>query len=268
MMAPYAVGHLKIAYLLEELGHALQKDERFQLYLTNTLDMQELEETKLPGMSSLAEESHLAGKVKKESPILVILGNPPYSGHSANAAWKMEVKHVYGPKLEPEDIFNYIYAVLYSNNYRTKYVEFLKTDFPRVPFVKDRNLFRKMVGIGQELVSLHLIKSDLFHEPGCRFQGKGNRRVEKKEYSANQKRVCINQTQYFEGVELEVWEYHVGGYQVLDQWLKDHRRRILSTEDIKYYCRVVTALAKTIEMQHEIDELYPQVEKDVITIAS
>src|SRR3989338_3258956 len=90
MMAPYAVGHLKIGYLLEELGHPLQKDERFQLYLTNTLDMQELEETKLPGMSSLAEESHLAGKVKKETPILVILGNPPYSGHSANAPWKIE----------------------------------------------------------------------------------------------------------------------------------------------------------------------------------
>ncbi len=84
MMAPYAVGHLKIGYLLEELGHPLQKDERFQLYLTNTLDMEEVQETKLPGMSSLAEESHLAGKVKKETPVLVILGNPPYSGHSAN----------------------------------------------------------------------------------------------------------------------------------------------------------------------------------------
>jgi hypothetical protein len=69
-------------------------------------------------------------------------------------------------------------------------------------------------------------------------------------------------------VELEVWEYRVGGYQVLDQWLKDHRKRILSTEDIRYYCRVVTGLAKTIEMQHEIDELFSQIEKDVITIAS
>jgi predicted helicase len=91
MMAPYAVGHLKIGYLLEELGHPLEKDERFQLYLTNTLDMQELQETKLPGMSSLAEESHLAGKVKKETPILVILGNPPYSGHSANQSSKTEL---------------------------------------------------------------------------------------------------------------------------------------------------------------------------------
>ncbi|MGH7775403.1 MAG: type ISP restriction/modification enzyme, partial [Candidatus Binatia bacterium] len=89
MMAPYAVGHLKIGFLLDELGHRLGKDERFQLYLTNTLEMEELQETNIPGMVSLAEESHLAGMVKKETPILVILGNPPYSGHSANAPWKI-----------------------------------------------------------------------------------------------------------------------------------------------------------------------------------
>jgi len=84
MMAPYAVGHLKMSFLLEELGCSLQKDDRFKLFLTNTLDMEELEQTSLPGMASLSEESHLAGKVKKEQPILAILGNPPYSGHSAN----------------------------------------------------------------------------------------------------------------------------------------------------------------------------------------
>ena len=107
MMAPYAVGHLKLGYLLEELGHPLQKDERFQLYLTNTLEMEELEETNLPGMSSLAEESHLAGKVKKETPILVILGNPPYSGHSANAAWKIEIKNEGGRDIRRK-VFTFI----------------------------------------------------------------------------------------------------------------------------------------------------------------
>jgi len=84
MMAPYAVGHMKMGFFLEELGHRLSDDERFRFYLTNTLEMEELGQTQLPGMASLAEESHLAGEVKKESPILVILGNPPYSGHSAN----------------------------------------------------------------------------------------------------------------------------------------------------------------------------------------
>src|SRR4030043_2188931 len=84
MMAPYAVGHLKMSFLLEELGYKLQQDDRFKLYLTNTLEMEELAQSDLPGMVSLSEESHLAGMVKKETPILVILGNPPYSGHSAN----------------------------------------------------------------------------------------------------------------------------------------------------------------------------------------
>ncbi|MDO8095103.1 MAG: N-6 DNA methylase, partial [Candidatus Brocadiales bacterium] len=84
MMAPYAVGNLKMSFLLEELGYRLKDDDRFKLYLTNTLEMEELAQTKLPGMASLSEESHLAGKVKKEQPILVILGNPPYSVSSAN----------------------------------------------------------------------------------------------------------------------------------------------------------------------------------------
>ncbi|MEK7851705.1 MAG: N-6 DNA methylase, partial [Deltaproteobacteria bacterium] len=84
MMAPYAIGHIKMSFLLEELGYRLPEDERCKLYLTNTLDMKELEQTPLPGMSSLSEESHLAGKVKKEQPILAIIGNPPYSGHSTN----------------------------------------------------------------------------------------------------------------------------------------------------------------------------------------
>ncbi|MCI0559312.1 MAG: N-6 DNA methylase, partial [Nitrososphaera sp.] len=97
MMAPYAVGHLKMSFLLEELGYRLKKEDRFKLYLTNTLEMEELAQSKLPGMSSLAEESKLAGKVKKETPILAILGNPPYSGHSSNIGdWiSKEIKAYY-----------------------------------------------------------------------------------------------------------------------------------------------------------------------------
>jgi predicted helicase len=84
MMAPYAMGHMKINLLLEELGYTLQNGERFNLYLTNTLDMKEIEATALPGLSALSHESKLAAKVKKQDPILVIMGNPPYSGMSAN----------------------------------------------------------------------------------------------------------------------------------------------------------------------------------------
>ncbi|HNQ36209.1 MAG TPA: DNA methyltransferase, partial [bacterium] len=93
MMAPYAIGHIKISFLLEELGYALKGDDRFNLYLTNTLEMEEIHATNLPGMASLSEESEAAGKVKKQIPILVIMGNPPYSGHSSNKY--EEVKEYY-----------------------------------------------------------------------------------------------------------------------------------------------------------------------------
>ena len=92
MMAPYAIGHMKISILLESLGYKLQADDRFQLYLTNTLEMEEIDQIGIPGLHSLSEESQLAGRVKKEEPILVIMGNPPYSGISTNTnEWTEEL---------------------------------------------------------------------------------------------------------------------------------------------------------------------------------
>ncbi len=625
MMAPYAVGHLKMSFLLEELGYKLQKDDRFKLYLTNTLEMEELEQTSLPGMASLSEESHLAGKVKKENPILAILGNPPYSGHSTNigdwitkeikvyfqvdgkplgeknpkwlqddyvkfirfAQWKIDqvgegvlgfitnhsyldsptfrgmrqslmqsfdeiylldlhgnslkkekcpdgskdenvfdiqqgvaiamfikkkglkkkISHselwglwedkyawlnnndlkttkwkkinpisefylfvprderllsqyqaypkitdifpvnsvgivtsrdsfvidsdkntlrrrisqfrdkkmpdeiilqtydlkdksnwklketresvikdteweqaitkilyrpfdeqwifyhdaviertrrevmqhmmhenlglisvrqvaegifnhtlvtdsiiesritlsnkgiaflfplyLYQPKdkpkkksfgsvmmlfepeaeyvlkkpnispqvfeqlekafkkrPDPEQIFHYIYAVLYSDVYRRKYAEFLKIDFPRIPFTKDYKLFKKMGEYGEKLVDLHLLKSSELDSPVARFQGDGNNKIEKLRYKKG--KIYINNDQYFENIKTKVWEYQIGGYRVCDKWLKDRKGKRLSLNDIKHYCKIVTALQKTIEIQKAIDNIYPEIEK-------
>jgi hypothetical protein len=622
MMAPYAVGHLKMSFLLEELGYKLQKDDRFKLYLTNTLDMEELAQGNLPGMVSLSEESHLAGKVKKETPILIILGNPPYSGHSANkgpwidallktgytlpngikddgfykvdgkplgeknpkwlqddyvkfirfAQWKIDqagegilgfitnhgyldnptfrgmrqslmksfneiyvldlhgnslkkercpdgskdenvfdiqpgvaialfikkksekmgckvhhaeiwglrekkyewlekkdieatkwkkltpkseyylfisrdedlvkeyekhpkitdifrlnsvgivtardnltihwkpeevwttvlnfskmepelarqaynlgkdvrdwkvefaqkdliesgldkkrivpilyrpfdvrytyytgrsrgficmprpevmphmkqnnlalivpkqfkekpgafvtnsiighktvsaydinylfplycyydvmkkeinINHVlvtslsktYKREINPEETFNFIYAVLYSNIYRARYAEFLKIDFPRIPFTKDCKIFSKIEELGDRLVDLHLLKSKELEQPVARFQRKGDNKVEKPKYEKS--RVYINAIQYFDGVKPEVWEYQIGGYQVCDKWLKDRKHRTLSLEDIKHYCKIVTALEKTIGIQKDIDKLYPKVEENLLEL--
>jgi len=615
MMAPYAIGHLKMSLLLEELGYKLREDERFKFYLTNTLEMEELEQTALPGMSSLAEESHLAGRVKKEKPILVILGNPPYSGSSSNvgewiskeiktyykvdgkplgernpkwlqddyvkfirfAQWKIDqagegvlgfitnhsyldnptfrgmrqalmssfneiylldlhgnslkrercpdgskdenvfdiqqgvaislfikrkslekkvfhserwglqqdkynwlsrndikttnwrdikpksefylfipreealleaynkyprtteifpvysvgvvtsrddfvidfdrqslvgrikvfrdkelsdetitqtfglkdkanwklskarekvskddkweevmvqilyrpfdvrwifyhdaiierprkevMRHVMkenlalcvgragqvvglekpwniifcsefigdfnlfyrggnvnfplhlypdkgdmfrerkpnlNPKLveslieayakepTPEEIFYYVYGTLYSNVYRSKYAEFLKIDFPRVPFTKDYKLFNRMGKYGSKLIDLHLMKPVELSNPIAKLQGSGDYQVKKPRYKG--KRVYINDNQYFEGVEKEVWEYQIGGYQVLDKWLKDRKGRKLSLDDITHYCQVVTALKNTIEVQKKIDSIYPNIEKETVNI--
>jgi predicted helicase len=630
MMAPYAVGHLKMSFLLEELGYRLQKDDRVKLYLTNTLEMEELPETKLPGMASLSEESHLAGKVKKEQPILVILGNPPYSGHSSNigewisaeikayyqvdgkplneknpkwlqddyvkflrfAQWKIDnvgegilgfitnhgfidnptfrgmrqslmnsfnkiyilnlhgdsgkkekcpdgskdenvfditkgvsislfvkergkkenkvyfseiwgargtkynwltsnniqstkwkeliprskqylfiprdnqlatvyeafikindifpinntgvitsrdkfvidfavepllnrVKHIqrlsapewlvrdtyklrdvrektltqarkelaevtnpseyitkilyrpfdirnifyhsslirwpvfevmrhmtkaniglitarsnksmsmdhfyctefiaetksgesttqsclfplylypninkrdlfsnegsyddkvtninpsilnllkqaYNKNFTPEELFGYIYAVLYTPIFRKKYAEFLRLDFPRVPFTKDYKLFKKVSEYGNRLVDLHLLKSQELDSPIARFQGTGDNRVKKLKYNPTQPplnirggeagvtgRLYINKEQYFEGISQDVWSYQIGGYQVCDKWLKDRKDRVLSLDEIQTYCRIVTAIYMTIQIQKEIDKIYNEVE--------
>ncbi len=90
MMAPYAIGHLKIGFIFDELGYKMADDERFKLYLTNTLEMEEIKQIAIPGISLLSEESHLAGKVKKEQPMLVILGNPPYSNINEWTEWLLK----------------------------------------------------------------------------------------------------------------------------------------------------------------------------------
>ncbi len=164
--------------------------------------------------------------------------------------------------ITPEQIFYYIYAILYSNTYRAKYAEFLKIDFPRVPFTKDYKLFTNMAGYGEKLVDLHLLKTSEIDTSVAKFQGKGNDRVEKVKYEKG--RLSINNNQYFEGIAPDVWQYRIGGYQVLDKWLKDKKDRELSLDDIKHYCRITTALQKTIEIQKAIDDIYLKVEKEII----
>lgn len=164
----------------------------------------------------------------------------------------------------PEQIFNYIYAILYSNIYRQKYQEFLKIDFPRIPFTKDYNLFKKLAELGEQLVNLHLLKSPELNNPISKFHGGNGNRVEKREYNEKEKRVYVNGGQYFENIHGEVWNYYIGGYQVLDKWLKDRKGRTLSSEDVKHYCKVVSALSKTIELQKNINELYPRIEESFI----
>ena len=168
----------------------------------------------------------------------------------------------YGKEPTPEEIFYYVYGILYSNTYRKKYAEFLKIDFPRIPFTKDRSLFLKIGELGKQLVDLHLLKFPEPEKPVARFQGEGDGKVEKPVYKEKEKRVYINGTQYFEGIEKEVWTYQVGGYQVMDKWLKDRKGALLSHKDIVHYCKIASSLQKTIELQSSLDALYPASEKD------
>lgn len=169
----------------------------------------------------------------------------------------------YSRDILPEQIQGYVYSILFSNCYREKYFEFLKTDFPRIPFTTNCDLFLMLAYLGQRLIDIHLLKSAELDQTSARFQGQGeDLKIGKCWFDKETQRIYINKDYYFEGVEPEVWEYQIGGYQVMDKYLKDRKGRKM--DDPRHYIHIATAIAKTIEIQEEIDALYPEVEKDVI----
>jgi len=176
--------------------------------------------------------------------------------------FKMLTKN-YRKKPTPEDIIYYIYGVFYSNIYRETYAEFLKIDFPRAPFTTNYGLFKEVGKFGKKLADLHLLKSKALDPPVTRYQGSSdNDRIDKITYKEYEQRIYINKEKYFEGIESQVWNYHIGGYQVAHKYLKDRKGR--NMDDAPRYCRIVTALSKTIEIQKQIDKIYPEIEKKLI----
>jgi predicted helicase len=166
----------------------------------------------------------------------------------------------------PEDIFHYAYAVFHSPTYRERYAEFLKIDFPRLPLTSDRGLFKALAEKGEELVALHLMQAPALDHLITKFDVPGSNQVERIRYAEPHRdgqegqvpgRVYINKTQYFEGIEPEVWEFQIGGYQVLNKWLKDRKGRKLSFDDIIHYQKIVVALKETMRLMQEIDALIP-----------
>jgi predicted helicase len=157
----------------------------------------------------------------------------------------------------PEDIFNYAYAIFHSPTYRSRYAEFLKIDFPRLPMTSDKELFRLLAAKGAELVALHLMESPVLNNLVTRYPVTGDNSVEKVTYDANNQRVYINKTQYFEGVPPEVWNFHIAGYQVCQKWLKDRKGRTLTYDELTHYQKVIVALKETIRLMATIDELIP-----------
>jgi hypothetical protein len=121
-----------------------------------------------------------------------------------------------------------------------------------------------MAEFGERLVDLHLLKSTELEPPLCKFQGKGDNRVEKIEYDEKEKRIYFNEKQYFEGIPQNIWQYQIGSYQVCRKWLKDRKGRCLCLENIKHYCKMITTLQKTIEIQKEIDNIYLDIEDKII----
>ncbi|MGB7533915.1 MAG: type ISP restriction/modification enzyme [Halobacteriota archaeon] len=167
------------------------------------------------------------------------------------------IKEALGTEPTPEEIFNYIYAVLYSPSYRKRYEEFLKIDFPRVPLPEDYEQFKKLSELGKELVELHLLKHPSLGKNGVGFTESGSDEVEKVYYDENSERVWINKSQYFEGISKDVWEYRIGAHQVLAKYLKDRKKekRKLSLGEIEHYMRVAKAIERTVEVQGKVEEV-------------
>lgn len=143
-----------------------------------------------------------------------------------------------GEEPPPEMVFEYVYAVLYSPPYRRRYAELLRTDFPRVPLPRNRGAFLELSGLGNILVDLHLLRSGRLRQPAVHFTGEGKGR------------------EVFQGIGPEVWEYRVGGYQVLDRWLAARAKRALRFEEIEEFRRIAAALRETIGVERRIEEVW------------
>lgn len=179
-----------------------------------------------------------------------------------NRFFLAQLKNLYKRVISPEEIFYYLYAILHSNYYRNKYQEFLKIDFPRVPIVRSHSLFSQLSSLGKELVDLHLLTSSKLDQPIVKFYGEDSNKVKERRYLPDKKKLYINSNQYFQPILPAVWNFYIGGYQVLDKWLKDRKDRVLKAEEVKIFCKIISAIVYTIEFQQKIDNLYLQVDKN------
>jgi predicted helicase len=153
----------------------------------------------------------------------------------------------------PIDILDYIYAVLHSPTYRETYNEFLKIDFPRVPYPKDTATFWQLVKLGGEIRQIHLLESQKIEQYITQYPIDGDNIVGKTKYQDG--KVFINDTQYFENVPQVAWEFYIGGYQPAQKWLKDRKERTLEFDDILHYQKIIVALSETDRLMKEIDKI-------------
>jgi predicted helicase len=183
------------------------------------------------------------------------IGGEPRQGQSPLLVFKEGVgggSSQDGPEtFAPIDLLDYIYAVLHSPSYREKYKEFLKIDFPRVPYPHDKDSFWQLVNLGGELRQIHLLESPVVERYITQYPVDGNNVVCKPSYQDG--KVYINDSQYFAGVPEIAWNFYIGGYQPAQKWLKDRKERRLEFDDILHYQKIIVALVETNRLMKEID---------------
>jgi predicted helicase len=148
-------------------------------------------------------------------------------------------------------IFDYIYAVLHSPSYRERYKEFLKIDFPRIPYPENAEQLKRLANFGEKLRKLHLMENVKSQKNIANFPVSGTNEIEKPEYVGT--KVFINNAQYFDNVPQTAWEFYIGGYQPAQKWLKDRKGRKLGFDDVQHYQKIIAVLAETEKIMGEID---------------
>jgi hypothetical protein len=164
-----------------------------------------------------------------------------------------ELRDEFKTAFSPIDLLDYIYAVLHSPTYREKYKEFLKIDFPRVPYPKDPATFWKLVTLGGQIRQIHLLESPVVETFITRYPVGGTNIVDKPIYKDGN--VYINEAQYFALVPEVAWNFYIGGYQPAQKWLKDRKGRTLSMDDIFHYQKIIVALTETDRLMKAVDEI-------------
>ncbi len=169
-----------------------------------------------------------------------------------------------GGEFAPIDLLDYIYAVLHSPTYRNKYKEFLKIDFPKIPYPKDKNTFWQLVKLGGEIRQIHLLESPKVEDYITSYPKGGDNvittKIAKKDWELFDEekqlgRIWINEEQYFGNIPLTAWEFYIGGYQPAQKWLKDRKERKLEFDDILHYQKIIVALSETDRLMKEIDKI-------------
>ena len=175
-------------------------------------------------------------------------------------------KHKVLKSKSPEQILAFIYANLYNPAYRAKYIEYLKIGFPRIDFEVGESKFESLANLGQNLIDLHLTKTiPKDKEIDLKFResaGKSNPifTLDKPKYEPNLNKIIVNADLEIIGISQEVWDYTIGGYKVLDKWLKyranDKNGAItLSQADFTHILNVAKILKATIAIQAQLTEI-------------
>lgn len=232
----------------------LDRATGFPLYLyPKTTTQQTIDQSHTSTISVQGRTPNLNPEILKEIAKSLGLGFVPEKEPEGNVCYinNPEVRDDYKTTFAPIDLLDYIYAVLHSPTYREKYKEFLKIDFPRVPYPKDSNTFWQLVKLGSEIRQIHLLESPTVENYITQYPIDGDNVISKTKYKDG--KVYINENQYFDNVPAIAWEFYIGGYQPAQKWLKDRKNRKLEFEDVQHYQKIIVALSETHRLMQAID---------------